>query len=658
MDYRQVHIDFHTSESIKDIGKSFDKREFQNTLKKGHVNSITVFSKCHHGWSYHPTKANIMHPHLDFDLFGSEVEAAHEIGVKAIAYLSATLDEKYAREHKDQLVRNRDGSTTWAPDFETPGYHKICLNTPYLDCLTEQVKEVLENYDVDGLFFDITCIQPCFCETCRNQLINEGKNPEDYKNIVLLAERVNKNYIDRIRETAEVIRPGIEIFHNGGHLRIGRRDLAKANTHLELESLPTWDWGYDQFPVASAYARTLGMDFVGMTGKFHTTWGEFGGFKHPNALRYEAALSAANGAACSIGDQMHPSGRLDPATYELIGTAYRELEKKEPYLKGAVNIADIGVLSAECIKNYYQSNDFSSAVSAEISTQDSGCMKILQEGHFLYNYIDVWEDFSKYRLLVLPDIIVCDDYLSEKLKEYVKNGGKVLSSGKSATDKDGHFVLDFGCEFDGANEYAPTYCLPEFNLKSLLPSAYVIYKQNYKLKNVTGNILANRENPYFNRTVEHFCSHQHAPNDESSCSPAIVSGRDGIYIAWNIFEDFKVNGSITDKEILIALIDMLIGDTKSISAALPSQGTVTVTEQGKRTIVHLLYASPVKRTSMVAVVEDLPPIYNTEIKIKLKRPAQRVFLAPQNTDIPFIAEDDTVTFCVEKFENHQMIVLE
>ena len=55
---RQVHLDFHTSEAIEGIGKDFSKEQFQEMLKKGHVNSITVFSKCHHGWAYHPSKAN------------------------------------------------------------------------------------------------------------------------------------------------------------------------------------------------------------------------------------------------------------------------------------------------------------------------------------------------------------------------------------------------------------------------------------------------------------------------------------------------------------------------------------------------------------------------------------------------------------------------
>ena len=64
MNFRQVHLDFHTSEKIDGIGSEFSKENFQAMLKLGHVNSITVFSKCHHGWTYHPTKASVQHPGL------------------------------------------------------------------------------------------------------------------------------------------------------------------------------------------------------------------------------------------------------------------------------------------------------------------------------------------------------------------------------------------------------------------------------------------------------------------------------------------------------------------------------------------------------------------------------------------------------------------
>lgn len=311
------------------------------------------------------------------------------------------MDEKYAVKHRECCVRNKDQSTTWVPDFETPGYHKICMNTPYLDVLLEQTKEVLKNYDVDGLFFDIANVQPCYCKTCREQLISEGKNPDDEIAVIELAERVYANYAKKIRETVDSICPGMPVFHNGGHIRRGRRDLAYANSHLELESLPTGGWGYDHFPVSASYASTLGMEYCGMTGKFHTSWGEFGGFKHPNALRYEVALSFANGAASSIGDQLHPSGKIDMATYELIGKAYAELEEKEKYQDGYKNIADIGVFGTEVADNYYSGKKFSSGVSSQIGKSDKGCARILLEGKYLFNYIDEQENFDKYKLIIL-----------------------------------------------------------------------------------------------------------------------------------------------------------------------------------------------------------------------------------------------------------------
>ena len=89
------HLDFHTSEAIPGIAKNFSKQQFQDTFRRGHVDSITVFSKCHHGWAYHPSEANETHPHLDFDLLGAQIEAAHEIGVKTPVYLSAGLDESW-----------------------------------------------------------------------------------------------------------------------------------------------------------------------------------------------------------------------------------------------------------------------------------------------------------------------------------------------------------------------------------------------------------------------------------------------------------------------------------------------------------------------------------------------------------------------------------
>ena len=80
--FRQVHLDFHTSGHIPGVGARFHKAQFQEMLRRGRVNSVTLFSKCHHGYSYHDTRVGERHPHLHCDLLPLQMEASHEIGVQ------------------------------------------------------------------------------------------------------------------------------------------------------------------------------------------------------------------------------------------------------------------------------------------------------------------------------------------------------------------------------------------------------------------------------------------------------------------------------------------------------------------------------------------------------------------------------------------------
>lgn len=654
--FRQVHLDFHTSEAICDIGRDYSRDNFQAMLRLGHVNSITVFAKCHHGWAYLPSETNEVHPELSFDLLGEMIEAAHAIGVRTPVYLSAGLDEKMARRHPEWLFRNRDESTRGARDFMTPGYHCFCFNTPYLDYLIRQAEEVARKYDADGIFLDIVAVEPCYCQHCVASLRAAGRDPANEQDALWLAEKVYANYADRINAVIHAIKPGLPVFHNGGHIRRGRRDLAYKNTHLELESLPTGGWGYDHFPLSARYAATLGMDYLGMTGKFHTSWGEFGGYKHPNALRYEAALSIANGAHCSVGDQLHPEGRMDEATYRLIGAAYAEVERKEPWCTGAQSIADIGLLSMEAagLHNGRELHDRTYAA-------DAGAVRMLLEGKYLFNVIDLLEDFCKYRVLILPDFIRIDDLLKKKLEAFLKAGGKLLCTGESGLGKEpgSGFALGLGVRWLQANPYKPDYFRPAFALKSLGEAAFIFYAPGQRVELDGGQVLGRREDPYFNREVFQFCSHQHTPNSFRDGGPGMVCSNAGIYIAWNVFEDYATKGSLALKETVLYALDMLL-PAKTVQTNLPAQGVVTLTCQREacRYVNHLLYASPVKRGDGIEIIEDILPLYDVDVSVRIPETIEAVLLEPQGEELGFSQEKGLLCYTVPKVECHQMVVLQ
>lgn len=658
MRFRQVHLDFHTSEEIDGISREFSREQFQSCLKAGHIDSITLFSKCHHGWAYHPSKANETHPNLHFDLLGAQIEAAHEIGVKTPVYISAGLDEKMARRHPEWLIRNEDETIAWTPTFSQPGYHRFCFNTPYLDYLINQVEEVVENYDADGIFLDIVGVIPCYCQYCIRDMREEGLDPYDRENAYRYAVKTYLNYTHRVREAVDKYKPGLPVFHNAGHIQCGRRDFAYANTHLELESLPTGGWGYDHFPLSAAYARTLDMDFLGMTGKFHGTWGEFGGFKHPNALRYETALSVANGAKCSIGDQLHPLGKMENATYKLIGAAYAEIEAKEPWLDNVESVADIAILSQEAIFGHMNPGKCPPGRTSWMGM--TGASRILLEGKYLFDVLDCDGDFDKYKLIIMPDDEIIDELVEEKLRLFVENGGKILATGESALRScSNEFAFDFGAEYKGKCDYNPAYIHPKFDMEGLWEAPYVIYREAYDIK-ASGDVLAYRENPYFNRTTLHFSSHGQTPNDPSKLYPAMTLGKDGIYISFKIFSEYAECGSLISREVIKYAIDVILGEDKTLTTNLPSQGIVTLMDQVKehRYINHLLYASPVKRGKKTEIIEDILPVYDTEVSVSMYSKPRRVYLAPQMKDIPFDYTDGILTYTVDKFTCHQMVVID
>ena len=653
MRFRQVHLDFHTSEHIEDIGKKFDKKQFQTALKKGHINSITLFSKCHHGWAYHPSKANEIHPHLDFDLLGAQIQAAHEIDVKTPIYLSAGLDEKMAHRHPEWLVRNLDESTTWAKDFTEPGYHKMCMSSPYLDYLVKQIEEVCNNYDADGIFLDIAGVQPCYCQNCIAKREELGLNPYDENDVLKHAEMVYKRYAEKTRAAVDKYKPNLSLFHNGGHIRQGRRDLVNYNTHLELESLPTGGWGYDHFPFSARYCQGLGVDYLGMTGKFHGSWGEFGGFKHPNALRFEVALAAANGAKCSVGDQLSPSGEMDMVTYDLIGSAYSELEEKEEWLDNVESVADIAIISPEAYVG-----DLSTGQMTKVDDSGSGVCRIMLEGKYLFDVIDFESDLSKYKVIILPDVIRADIDFAKRLREFCDCGGKVLATGKSALyENSNEFCLNLGAEWIKENPYKPDYFRPLEKIKDMGDTGYIMYGNGEKIRCI-GNELGIRENPYFNRTRAHFCSHQHTPNSCEYGGAGMTEGKDGIYIAWNIFADYAQSGELHLKQMAIFALDRLLDTAKTLKTNLPAQGIVTLMKQSDRLICHLLYASPVKRGNGIEVIEDILPIYNVELAIKTDKKINKVYLAPQKEDIDFTYENGYISVKLDKIECHQMVVFE
>ncbi len=655
--YRQVHLDFHTSEHIPGIGAAWDKQHWQETLKRGHVNGINVFAVCHHGWSYYNTAIGVRHPHLadGFDLTRTQLDACHEIGVKTQVYCTAGISNQVAYAHPEWRAINEQGEYYgWGRRPTDAGFHMLCFNTPYLDVLCDQIREIGQRFpDTEGLWLDIIHKVQCQCRWCMDSMVERGLDPKDPDDLATHADIVLQNYYRRTLEALREVHPKMRMTQNSGNVTRGDRRLLDLVTHLEIESLPTWGWGYDHFPMSAKYTQTTGLEFLGMTGKFHTTWGEFGGFKHPNALRYECAAMLAYGGKCCIGDQLHPDGRLDESTYAIIGEAYAEVEAKEPWCAGSRNVADVGLLSAIALDPDHKSGHAS----------DTGATRILLEGHLLWDMLDGEMDFSPYRLLIVPDEGRIDATLKAKLDAYLAAGGKILFTGRSILDADGQPCFDVGAEVVAESEFSLDYILPVPTLQpAFVQSPIIEYNRYPRLRVTDGESLGDVIEPYFERAWNHFCSHQHAPPRRETTGFACgVAKGSCLWLPMDAFRAYREWGQVANKHFVLACIRRLLGDAVRLRASLPSTARVTLTEQAEanRHVLHLLHANLVKRGGRrgMEVIEDLTPCCDVEISLKLDKPVRRVTLEPQGVELPFARNGDRIALSLDRFTCHQMIAL-
>jgi hypothetical protein len=660
--FRQIHLDFHTSELIPDVGAEFDADEFAGTLAEARVNWITLFAKCHHGMSYYPTKAGTKHPSLKIDLLGAQVEACRKRGIVTPAYISVRVDEHNAHVHPAWIGRLKEGKLWKWGDALAAGWYNLCMNTPeYVAQLGAQAVEVLKWYDVEGIFFDM-CYNPdpgCYCPRCYDAMKKRGldfTSDDDHRTFEYLMTR---DYTRRLARVVRSVRPNATCFFNG-RMRPGIRSELNVFSHVEIEALPTGGWGYAFFPIHARYARVLPRPLQGMTARFHKSWADFGGVKTKDQLLYEAGTILAATAVMNVGDQCHPRGVLDKGAYEVIGAAFRHVEACEPWCCGVKAASEVGVMMLpEGLSDGTPAAPAGTKGGMSQSTDGAGRMLLELKQQFDLIYPD--GPLNRYRAIILPDTGWLSPAARAKLAAYIARGGAVIASHEATLEKGAFACPGLPARYVGPNPFKPCYLALGNELGKGLPhSSFVFYEDSAYVTPAAGaTALGSLVTSYFNRAYDHFCSHNQTPYDKKTAHPvAAVKGRVA-YIAPAVFKAYREHAYPVYKAIVARLLERLLPEPL-VKTNAPSAMEVSVNRQPQqqRLVAHLVNFQPQRRHAQVEWIEELYPVRGIALAVRTgKRPAA-VRLAPQDTPLPFRMNGAYCEVTVPEVTAHQMVAFE
>lgn len=637
-----VHLDFHTSPLIEGIGEKFDKEEFARTLKEANVDLITVFAKCHHGYTYYPSKVSTMHPNLKFNLLKEQIDACHSVGIKAPIYITMGWSQKDGEEHPEwqhvdfwtkKPVRF---GTVPTPDMdpETPlndcSWITLCTVGGYTEHLKAITREVCENFDVsDGIFYDICLMKDaCVCDTCRAGMIERGLDPENYEDARKYYRDKHIEFYSELNDIVHEYNKDAHIFYNGA-ADMNRPEYGVVQSHFELEDLPTAWGGYDFMPLRAKYFARFGKYYMGMTGKFHHAWGEFGGFKNKDALKYEAADMLSLGASISVGDHLHPNGKIDKSTYAIIGHAFDYARKIEKYCLDTHEYTDVALWMSH-------------------TNSDLGASKLLQIMHLEFDVIESKDELVGYKLVILPDNVKLSEEDKKVLKNYVENGGKLVCSYASGFEEIGvkklepsKFDIDYiECDIDEVT------------------TPFLSYKSAYKTE-CQGEVLAKIREPFFSRTAGHYCGHKNTPfKDENASYPALVKNGNVIYFAHPIFDAYNMTGNYILQKYIMRAINEVYSDKILEVDNFYSCGRVRVRKSNNEPFyaIHLLYAPPVNRGN-VCLLEDFPRVNGIEIKLKVKEKIKSIVDPVANESVAFAQNGEVVSLTVDNLQLHKLLII-
>ncbi len=669
---RRFLCDWQIPDFLDDVVLDVDY--FLDQAVKAGAQTIEFGLKNAFGNSLFPTKVGKQNKALREDYFGEICGKAPDRGLAVVAYYNMLLDDLMGKEHPEWIQQSVNGEPL---KFES--YDMFCMNSPYREYVFRSLEEIARRYKVSGFMFDIQYWHPngCYCSYCAERYTGEGGGEfkpssftlQEWKLFDELRRKWRREFILTARERLLSADSRYSLTWNGSGNFSDDPELEQYVSHYGTEAHPP---AYTACSVKARWLASSRKPFSMWMPESIGSWGHFT-VTTPKTMIAMCAMTLANGGAVTANHIPMPAGdyrgRAFPGVYAMLSEVMGWVKEHEEYA-GGEGIKCVGLLHS--VENTVVSKLRSLArrgSMAELTDQALGVPnayaagQLLEELHVPYEFIHGEEgllslsrqELNQFEAIILPNTGFIRDECAEILKQYVKEGGKLLSFYNTGlldsvgNERENFILADvYGADFKGFSDFSVSY-VDRFNeeYRKVLPDMPILIKDTgYQTNpvhkslncNVRGNgeVLASFTDPVLEADWEkgYHIYHDHAPPGKITDKPAIIRNRYGkgesIYFAFPLLQAFAFLPNPWLRNIVGKSLEFL-----NVPGRISIEGAVSVKAylriRNGKLYLHLIN---LHREGDSMFLEEVPAPSLIRCIIKGKHPEMMVRSIPGGTALP------------------------
>ncbi len=443
--FRQFNIDWSwialRPDQLPEFLSEADPVALAEFCQRMHMDGTVVMAVPHHGYCTFETRVGAKFPGMKGDWFGRTISELHKRKIAAFGYVTLNWNWKFIRENLGRdFIHGR-------PDAEGVCASRcvICLNAPgYLELVEAYTREVLENYPVDGMRWDILISakqgglhgsSDCTCEGCRG-LFRELYGQEltrwqdfDQRRHMDFHIATTTRAVERLRALCKRIKPSVPVWQNG--LNSYHENSLNVGRLLDI--------AYNEFgdPFRLLLARGATGKSAAINGLMNKAGWDPGKPLAP-LVHHEWRACLALGGRCYsyYGHKLTnhrtllPNEAMQAWHREQLAPFYAMVSQLEPWLQDATPVSQVGVVFSEATRFRFPNGDRAPYISAlepiaTNSLQRSAPVEFINA----LDLGDPQKNIARFKLLILPRTSGLSATELDSLRHYVREGGSLLVGG-------------------------------------------------------------------------------------------------------------------------------------------------------------------------------------------------------------------------------------